>query len=537
MSRLILFLAATPNDKLRIRADKEASKIHKVLNLAIRQGLYVFETRWAVGQAEFAAYLQELKPKVVHFSGHGGGEKGLVFEDENGLSAYLRSDSSIRSIDVKEAESVISSSFEKIFQLLEGHIECVVLNACYSEVQVKKISEFVPTVIGMNAAVPDSTAIAFSEAFYRYLGNGESPRSAFEWAMVEIDLSGVKSNEMPICLFRDSPTSFQANEAIVPCVVNETQGTKNLDHKSTQRPKRSALVASIIATFLVVSCITAWSWWLPNDHNTIAGMEFLEQGEYHKAREQCLLSPISKFRYECLEVTSLILNDIKAPESDIKHRKAFFKKAELQGSPYAIMLIGDTRLGDYNGNNPKTLKQAEEFYSKALQLNPSLSRVYYGRGLIRHLQIRIDDAIAEYSQAIHMAPDNSRFRLNLGIAYADAERYLEAEHTLRSLLATGAEVLQAHIELIDVLREQGKIAEAKKAATKLKKLVIHHGEDVICEPINTVEWIVLQHNKPVFFSSWLQKGSESWKQKANYINYMTGSVDVPPAEFPEANCN
>ena len=44
-------------------------------------------------------------------------------------------------------------------------IECVVLNACYSEVQADAIALHVPYLIGMNQAIGDSAAREFAVGF------------------------------------------------------------------------------------------------------------------------------------------------------------------------------------------------------------------------------------------------------------------------------------------------------------------------------------------------------------------------------------
>ena len=52
-----------------------------------------------------------------------------------------------------------------LFKLFKDRVECVVLNACYSEVQAKAIAKQIPYVIGMNKAIGDKAAIVFSDAF------------------------------------------------------------------------------------------------------------------------------------------------------------------------------------------------------------------------------------------------------------------------------------------------------------------------------------------------------------------------------------
>lgn len=72
-----------------------------------------------------------LKPQIVHFSGHGVVEEDLTLEDETG-----------------QAQLVGAAAIANLFRLFADAVECVVLNACYSEVQAKAIAEQIPYKAG-----------------------------------------------------------------------------------------------------------------------------------------------------------------------------------------------------------------------------------------------------------------------------------------------------------------------------------------------------------------------------------------------------
>jgi hypothetical protein len=91
--------------------------------------------RWAVRVQDVYQSLLDFKPQVVHFSGHGAGDDGLELEDETGK---------VRLVD--------TVALARLFELFASKIECVVLNACYSEVQASAIAQHIPYVIGMNRA-------------------------------------------------------------------------------------------------------------------------------------------------------------------------------------------------------------------------------------------------------------------------------------------------------------------------------------------------------------------------------------------------
>jgi|GEM_PF-1256466 len=162
--KTILILAANPTGTSRLRLDKEVKEIDEGLRRASKREQFNLVHKWAVNQRDFYRAILDYKPQIVHFSGHGAGSNGIILEDETEQLAEVNAD-------------VLASMF-KLFAT-KG-VECVLLNACYSEVQAKPISQYVNYVIGMNQAVGDKAAIAFSVAFYDALAAGEQVEFAYE---------------------------------------------------------------------------------------------------------------------------------------------------------------------------------------------------------------------------------------------------------------------------------------------------------------------------------------------------------------------
>ncbi len=71
---------------------------------------------------------------------------------------------------------------EKSFRtiLFAEHVECVVLNACFSEIQANAIAAHIGYVIGMSEGITDEAAIQFATAFYDALGADKTVEFAFE---------------------------------------------------------------------------------------------------------------------------------------------------------------------------------------------------------------------------------------------------------------------------------------------------------------------------------------------------------------------
>ena len=66
----------------------------------------------------------DLAPAFVHFSGHGASSGSICVEDEAGNSIELEP--------------------EALFEASGSYVECVLLNACFSERQARSIAAHVP---------------------------------------------------------------------------------------------------------------------------------------------------------------------------------------------------------------------------------------------------------------------------------------------------------------------------------------------------------------------------------------------------------
>ncbi len=178
--KTILILAANPKNTLPLRLGEEVREIDAGLQRAKKRELFDLKQRWAVRVQEVYQSLLNFKPQIVHFSGHGAGDDGLALEDETGNVRLVGTD-----------------ALAKLFELFASNVECVVLNACYSEVQAQTIVKHIPYVIGMNKQIGDKAAIKFATGFYSALGAGESVEFAYKLGCSVIQLHGIPENLTP----------------------------------------------------------------------------------------------------------------------------------------------------------------------------------------------------------------------------------------------------------------------------------------------------------------------------------------------------
>ena len=179
-ARKILILAANPKNSSRLHLDKEVKAIDDGLRRSLYRERFALTSKWAVTTQDFYRHMLDLKPHIVHFCGHGEGEKGIVLEDSGGRTELLGVD-----------------AIAELFRLFakEG-LECVVLNACHSEVQADAIVRHVPYAIGMSQEIGDEAATVFAVAFYDALGAGRGIEFAFELGCSQLVV--LKEHETPV---------------------------------------------------------------------------------------------------------------------------------------------------------------------------------------------------------------------------------------------------------------------------------------------------------------------------------------------------
>lgn len=158
-------------------------------------------------------------------AGMGQGEEGIAFEDDNG-----------------DVQLVSTDALAGFFALFADKVKCVVLNACYSEVQATAIAEHIPYVIGMKKAIGDTAAIEFAVAFYDALGAGETIEFAFTLACNAVQWAGIPEHLTPILKSqsRSSPiaqTRFVTNHEYLEFVRNA--GHHRPPHLNPSTPTRS----------------------------------------------------------------------------------------------------------------------------------------------------------------------------------------------------------------------------------------------------------------------------------------------------------
>jgi RNA polymerase sigma factor (sigma-70 family) len=179
-----LFLAANPASTERLMLDEEVRDVQERIQRRSCTIDLNLESHWAVRPADLQRLLNEVRPDVVHFSGHGGAP-GLMFH--NGK---------------RRSKMVSGETLGELFRLFRAHVRIVVLNACYSAAQARHISKEIDWVVGMTRAVSDKAAVEFAGGFYQALAYGKDVRNAVEQGRIAMRLDGLDEQETPCLLAR-----------------------------------------------------------------------------------------------------------------------------------------------------------------------------------------------------------------------------------------------------------------------------------------------------------------------------------------------
>jgi hypothetical protein len=181
----VLFLAANPAGTKPLQLDEEIRQITAKVRASDHRDSLELVSRWAVRPDDLLQALLEVKPHIVHFSGHGNPAAELVVLDDRG-----------------DPKPVSQAALVYLFRTLKDNVRVIVLNACYSRTQAEALAQTIDCIIGMNRPIGDAAAIVFAASFYRAVGFGLCVKEAFELGKAALLLEGIPEDETPELLTR-----------------------------------------------------------------------------------------------------------------------------------------------------------------------------------------------------------------------------------------------------------------------------------------------------------------------------------------------
>lgn len=233
----ILFLGSSPEGTQRLSLDKEIKAITRAIRASEHRDVLELSSRWAVDADDLLQALNEEKPVVVHFSGHGSAIGEIMLVDARG-----------------KPKPVSAEALKALFTALKDNIRLVVLNACYSKTQAAAISEVIDCVIGMSDEISDTASVAFAASFYRAIGFRRSIREAFEQGKASLLSESIPEETTPELTERDG---VDARSVVL---VDAASDEISLPRKGVRTPLDPASVIEAQTEFFNSLTQALWKW-------------------------------------------------------------------------------------------------------------------------------------------------------------------------------------------------------------------------------------------------------------------------------------
>jgi CHAT domain-containing protein len=135
----ILFLASNPDNTSALKLDEEMRSITNKIRASDYRDVLALTSLWAVRPDDLLQALNEHKPQIVHFSGHGSSEGEIVLMDDN-----------------RNVKPVSTAALKMLFTTLKDNIRVVILNACYSRTQAEAITGVIDFLLSSHWVWPFS---------------------------------------------------------------------------------------------------------------------------------------------------------------------------------------------------------------------------------------------------------------------------------------------------------------------------------------------------------------------------------------------
>lgn len=184
----VLYLTANPG--LDLMTETEVRQVQQALRGAKYRDRIEILLRPAATFQDLLDGLNDVRPHIVHFSGHAG-QEAIQFDCGDVIKPA--------------GEAVDFTLLVEALAATDQPPELLVLNACDSLEGVTVVLPAVPVIIGMSDAVPDTAAIVFSQQFYAAIASGQSVGAALKQGKVKIKavLLDDQTSELPDFIARE----------------------------------------------------------------------------------------------------------------------------------------------------------------------------------------------------------------------------------------------------------------------------------------------------------------------------------------------
>lgn len=176
----VLFIASNPSDQTQLRLDEEIREIQKKIRESDYRDSINLKSVWAARPTDLLQAINEHKPTIIHFSGHGSDQDELVLQD-----------------DVGNSQVVGKETLVELFKVVSSNIQLIVFNTCFSGNQADDVTDHISAAIGMGNSIGDEAARVFAAQLYSAIGFGKNVGEAFGQAKVALMLQNIPEEDTP----------------------------------------------------------------------------------------------------------------------------------------------------------------------------------------------------------------------------------------------------------------------------------------------------------------------------------------------------
>jgi len=170
----VLYLTANPEQNLR--TDAEVRGVQDQVRRALHRDLIKIDYRPAATSDDLIAGLNDLRPHVVHFSGHAG-DAALLFD--NG------------SIEAPQGQDVPYNLLARAIGATDLPPVLVVLNGCDTLTGAEVLLESTAVIVATASSISDLAASVFAAKFYAAIAAAQTIGAAVDQGSISVDLAGL----------------------------------------------------------------------------------------------------------------------------------------------------------------------------------------------------------------------------------------------------------------------------------------------------------------------------------------------------------
>lgn len=204
----VLYLTADPRRDLHVNV--EAETVQQAVRRAPHGRHVTIAHRPAATPEDLLDGLNNVRPHVVHFAGHGRhGE--LVFDDADPRDPEPsdRRDGPEPDRPDLRGRPVDFALLARALAATSSPPKALILNACDTFDGADVLLDAVPVVIAMATTVSDLAATVFAAGFYSAVAAGQTVQAAFDQGGVAVDMAGLDEGWIPALLARDEADPAQ----------------------------------------------------------------------------------------------------------------------------------------------------------------------------------------------------------------------------------------------------------------------------------------------------------------------------------------